>query len=130
MLYSFAGVSAVLGMRRRDYFGQRNRGWLRLHETRGKRHDVPAHHPAVAALDPYVEAGALEQPKAAAFQTVAPAGRRLTARVLERRLVLAFRATGSRRTRRTGPSSTRSRLRGTRHRRRRSSTTGRGQGYG
>ena len=31
MLYSFARVSAVLGMRRQDYFGQGSRGWLRLH---------------------------------------------------------------------------------------------------
>ena len=27
MLYSFARVSAVLGMRRQDYFGQGSRGW-------------------------------------------------------------------------------------------------------
>ena len=32
MLYSFARVSAVLGMRRQDYFNQGSRGWLRLHE--------------------------------------------------------------------------------------------------
>ena len=38
MLYSFARVSAVLGMRRQDYFGQGSRGWLRLHEKGGKRH--------------------------------------------------------------------------------------------
>ena len=31
-LYSFARVSAVLGMRRQDYFGQGSRRWLRLHE--------------------------------------------------------------------------------------------------
>ena len=54
MLYSFARVSAVLGMRRQDYFGQGSRGWLRLHEKGGKRHDVPAHHRAAAALDAYV----------------------------------------------------------------------------
>ena len=58
--YSFARVSAVLGMRRQDYFGQGSRGWLRLHEKGGKQHDVPAHHRAAAALDAYVEAGGLE----------------------------------------------------------------------
>ena len=42
MLYSFARVSAVIGMRRQDYFRQESRGWLRLHEKGGKRHDVPA----------------------------------------------------------------------------------------
>ena len=36
MLYSFARVSAVLGMRRQDYFQQGSRGWLRLHEKGGK----------------------------------------------------------------------------------------------
>ena len=57
MLYSFARVSAVLGMRRQDYFGQGSPGRLRLHEKGGKRHDVPAHHRAAATLDAYVEAG-------------------------------------------------------------------------
>ena len=90
MLYSFARVSAVLGMRRQDYFGQGSRGWLRLHEKGGKRHDVPAHHRAAAALDAYVEAGRLEEPKVALFQTVDPTGRRLTGRALDRRLVLAM----------------------------------------
>ena len=32
MLYSFARVSAAIGMRRGDYFRQGSRGWLRLHE--------------------------------------------------------------------------------------------------
>ena len=90
MLYSFARVSAVLGMRRQDYFGQESRGWLRLYEKGGKRHDVPAHHRAAAAPDAYVEAGGLEEPKAALFQSVDPAGRRLTGRALDRRLVLAM----------------------------------------
>ena len=90
MLYSFARVSAVLGMRRQDYFGQGSRGWLRLHEKGGKRHDVPAHHRAAAALDAYVEAGGLEEPKAALFQSVDPPGRQLTGRALQRRVVLAM----------------------------------------
>ena len=64
MLYSFARVSAVLGMRRQDYFQQGSRGWLRLHEKGGKRHDVPAHHRAAEALDEYLEAAGLEEPKA------------------------------------------------------------------
>ena len=138
-------TGAVLGMRRQDYFGQGNRGWLRLHEKGGKRHDVPAHHRAAAALDAYVEAAGFEEPKAALFQSMDPAGRRLTGRALDRRLVLAmikrravvaglppstcchtFRATGiTAYLSKEEPSSTRSRSRGTRLRRRRSSTTGR-----
>ena len=73
-----------------DYFGQGSRAWLRLHEKGGKRHDVPAHHRAAAALDTYVEAVGLEEPKAALFQTMDPAVRRLTGRALDRRLVLAM----------------------------------------
>ena len=44
LVYSFARVSATVGMRRQDYFRQGLRGWLRLHEKGGRRHDVPAHH--------------------------------------------------------------------------------------
>ncbi len=90
MLYSFARVSAVIGMRRQDYFRQESRGWLRLHEKGGKRHDVPAHHRAAEALDDYLEAAELDEAKAALFQSVDPAGRRLTDRALSRRLVLAM----------------------------------------
>ena len=90
MLYSVARVSAVIGMRRQDYFRQECQGWLRLHEKGGKRHDVPAHHRAAEALDKYVEAAELEEPKATLFQSVEPAGRPLTGRALSRRLVLAM----------------------------------------
>ena len=83
-------MSAVIGMRRQDYFRQESRGWLRLHEKGGKRHDVPAHHRAGEALDDYLEAAGLEEPKAPLFQSVDPAGRRLTGRALSRRLVLAM----------------------------------------
>ena len=37
MVFSFARVSAAVGMRRQDYFRQGVRGWLRLHEKGGKR---------------------------------------------------------------------------------------------
>ena len=90
MLYSFARVSAVLWMRRQDYFQQGSRGWLRLHEKGGKRHDVPAHHRAAEALDAYLEAGGLEDGREALFQSVDRAGDRLTGRPLSRRVVLAM----------------------------------------
>ena len=70
MLYSFARVSAVLGMRRQDYFQQGSGGWLRLHEKGGKRHDVPAHHRAAEALDAYLDAAGLEDGREALFQSV------------------------------------------------------------
>ncbi len=67
-----------------------SRGWLRLHEKGGKRHDVPAYHRAAEALDKYIEAADLTEPKATLFQSVDRAGERLTGRALSRRVVLAM----------------------------------------
>ena len=46
MVYSFARVSAVCGMRVEDYYQNGKRFWIRLHEKGGKHHEVPAHHNA------------------------------------------------------------------------------------
>ena len=89
MVYSFARVSAVVGMRRQDYFLQGTRGWLRLHEKGGKRHDVPAHHRAEAAVEAYLAGGGVEDAKAPLFQSVDRSGR-LSGRSLTRRVVLAM----------------------------------------
>jgi integrase len=37
MAYSFARVSAAIGMRVEDYYGQGKRWWVRLHEKGGKK---------------------------------------------------------------------------------------------
>ena len=90
LVYSFARVSAAVGMRRQDYFRQGTRGWLRLHEKGGKRHDVPAHHRAEEAVEAYLAtAGGIEDVKAPLFQSVDRAGR-LSGRPLARRAVLAM----------------------------------------
>ena len=89
MVYSFARVSAVVGMRRQDYFLQGTRGWLRLHEKGGKRHDVPAHHRAEAAVEAYLVAGGVEEAKTPLFQSV-DRSRCLSGRSLTRRVVLAM----------------------------------------
>ncbi len=54
MLYSFARVSAVVGMDVGDYYSQGRRMWFRLHEKGGKRHDVPCHHKAEEYVDAYL----------------------------------------------------------------------------
>jgi integrase/recombinase XerD len=54
MCYSFARVSAVVGMNVEDYYQQGKRSWIRLHEKGGKFHEVPAHHNAEAYLDTYI----------------------------------------------------------------------------
>ena len=56
MVYSFARVSAVVGMRVEDYYQQGKRWWLRLQEKGGKHHAVPVHHKAEAYLDAYLDA--------------------------------------------------------------------------
>ncbi len=71
MVYSFARVSAVIGMRVEDYYPNGKRWWFRLHEKGGKFHEVPAHHKAEAYMDAYLEAaGIAADPKGPLFRTV------------------------------------------------------------
>ncbi len=56
MLYSFARVSAVVGITVQDYYPQGKRSWIRLHEKGGKFHEVPCHHKAEEYLDAYLDA--------------------------------------------------------------------------
>ncbi len=84
MVYSFARVSAVVGMNVEDYFPQGRRMWFRLHEKGGKLHDVPAHHTAEEFVDAYVEAaGIAAATKSPLFYTVGPR-RTLTATRMNR----------------------------------------------
>lgn len=55
MAYTFARVGAALAMKVEDYFIQGRRGWVRLHEKGGKRHEVPAHHNLDAYFEAYIE---------------------------------------------------------------------------
>jgi site-specific recombinase XerD len=56
MVFSFARVSAVVGMEVKDYSQQGKRWWLRLAEKGGKAHAVPVHHKAEEYLDAYLAA--------------------------------------------------------------------------
>jgi site-specific recombinase XerD len=90
MVFSFARISAVLGMDAGDYCRQGKRCWLRLHEKGGKHHEVPCHHQAVAYLDAYLAAaGILGQPHTPLFCTLDRRGR-LTGDRLDRREALAM----------------------------------------
>lgn len=62
MVFSFARVSAVVGMKMADYYQQGKRWWIRLREKGGKLHQVPLHHKAEAYLDAYLDALAVEAP--------------------------------------------------------------------
>jgi hypothetical protein len=41
MVFSFARVTAALGMKVEDYYTEGRRAWFRLHEQGGKRHGCP-----------------------------------------------------------------------------------------
>lgn len=63
MVYSFARVGAVLGMKVEDYVKQGEQAWLRLHEKGGKHHEVPVHHRLEKYLDAYVQAAGIREAK-------------------------------------------------------------------
>lgn len=114
MVYTFGRVGAVTKMRVEDYYTQGRRGWVRLHEKGGKRHEMPCHHNLEAYLDEYIAAaGLVDEPKSSLFRTVPrrsklPTGNPVTQpdvfRMIRRRALAAgigtqignhtFRATG------------------------------------
>lgn len=70
MVYTFARVGAVIGMKVEDYYPQSRRFWVRLHEKGGKRHEMPAHHNLDTYLAAYIEAaGITEDKKGPLFRT-------------------------------------------------------------
>ena len=71
MVYSFARVSATVGMNVEDYFVQHRKRWFRLHEKGGKHHDVPAHHNAIEYVEAYMDAaGIREESKGPLFRSM------------------------------------------------------------
>lgn len=85
MVYSFARVSATVGMKVGDYYPNGKRWWLRLHEKGGKFHEVPAHHLAEEYLDAYLDAaGIRDQKKSALFRSAPGRRRQLTDHAIER----------------------------------------------
>lgn len=65
MLFTFARISAVVGMKVDDYYQLGKRSWIRLHEKGGKHHEVPAHHLAEEYLDAYLHASVHQGDKTA-----------------------------------------------------------------
>jgi integrase/recombinase XerD len=55
MVYTFARVSAVVGMNVEDYYQQGKRWWVRLHEKGGRHYELPVHHKAEEYLDAYLK---------------------------------------------------------------------------
>lgn len=89
MVFTFARVGAVVGMRVEDYNQNGKRWWIRLHEKGGKFHEVPAHHNLEAYLDEYIEAAGLAQDrKGPLFRSAQGKIRKLTPHSLTRTDVL------------------------------------------
>jgi integrase/recombinase XerD len=84
LVYSFARVSAGIGMNVADYYPQGRRMWFRLHEKGGKHHAVPAHHNAEAYLDAYLEAAGSNNAKTVPLFRTISRERKLTDRRMHR----------------------------------------------
>ena len=80
MVYSFARIGAVLGMKVEDVYTQQRHLWVRLREKRGKTHAMPCHHNLETYLNSYIEvAGIAGDPKGPLFRTIGRSkGRPLT----------------------------------------------------
>ncbi len=84
MVFSFARITAALGMKVEDCYTEGRRAWFRLHEKGGKRHEVPAHHNAEDYLDAYIAAaGIVGEKKTPLFRSI-DRHRRLTDRPMHR----------------------------------------------
>ena len=72
MAFSFARISAALGMKVEDAYVQHRRLWVRLHEKGGKVHEMPCHHFLEDYLHAYIDGcGLADDPKGALFRTIA-----------------------------------------------------------
>jgi len=89
MIYSFARVSAVVGMKGSDFYQSGRKCWFRLHEKGGKFHDVPAHHAVEVFVGEYVEfAGIQEEGQLPLFRSARGRTGQLTDRPMHRTDVL------------------------------------------
>jgi integrase/recombinase XerD len=71
MGYTFARVGAATGMKVGDFYVQKRRGWVRLHEKGGKVTELPCHHNLDQYLDEWLTTSGLRsEPEAALFPSL------------------------------------------------------------
>ena len=71
MGYTFARIGAVIQMKVEDYYIQKRRGWVRLHEKGGKVNELPCHHNLEQFLDEWLlKSGLSGEPDAPLFPTM------------------------------------------------------------
>lgn len=83
MIYTFARVSAVVGLRVRDYNAKERQATLRLVEKGSQHRRVPVHHLLAVALDGYLEVAEL-RPRDPLFCSTRGNSRVLTRTALDR----------------------------------------------
>jgi site-specific recombinase XerD len=85
MTYTFARVGAVVALKVEDYYPQKKRWWLRLHEKNGKVNEMPCHHKLEVYLDEYLEAaGIAGERKGELFRTAIGKTGKLAPKALSR----------------------------------------------
>jgi len=85
MVYTFARVSAAVGITLRDVYTQDRRLWIKLHEKGSKQHPIPCHHNLEAYLSEYLQAGSdTGNPKDHVFRTIDRKNKELSARPFTR----------------------------------------------
>jgi integrase/recombinase XerD len=85
MTYTFARVGAVVGLKVEDYYPQKKRWWLRLHEKNGKVNEMPCHHNLEEYLDTYIEAaGIAKDRKGPLFRAAVGKTKKLSATPMSR----------------------------------------------
>ena len=85
MTYTFARVGAVVALTVEDYYPQKKRWWLKLHEKNGKVNEMPCHHKLENYLDEYIKtAGIGEDRKGPLFRSAMGKTGQLTARPMLR----------------------------------------------
>jgi len=65
MAFTFARVTAVVGLNVEDYYPQNKRWWLRLREKNGKVNDMPCHHKLEFYLNEYLKAAGIGEDRKA-----------------------------------------------------------------
>jgi site-specific recombinase XerC len=61
MTYTFARVGALIALNVGDYYSQKKRWWLRLHEKNGKLNEMPCHHKLKSFFDAYIDAACVDR---------------------------------------------------------------------
>ena len=85
MTYTFARVGAVVALTVEDYYPQKKRWWLKLHEKNGKVNEMPCHHKLENYLDEYIKTADIgEDRKGPLFRSAMGKTGQLTARPMLR----------------------------------------------